>query len=174
MAEALLHIFAVNAEVDVRHTYLSRSQGKGAALPNLAGWLGLRQGGLNSDEIEIFPLSDLAGMALSDYVATAFDILDAPLGQTAARLNALDGHVLLIPASAIAGEVKTGAELTLVASLPMAQADHSAEALEPTPVEAPPSPVEQPLDATPTRRKVPAVFIGFVLAVLLMLVAQLW
>lgn len=175
MAEALLHIFAVNAEIDVRHTYLSRSQGKDAALPDLAGWLGLRQGGLNSDEIELFPLSDLAGMALSDYVATAFDILDAPLGQTAARLNALDGHVLLIPQAAMAGQVKTGAELTLIASLPMAKPDHSADALTPMPSDSEAvERVEVPDDLVPVKRKVPAVFIGFVMAVLLMLVAQLW
>ncbi|MEM9583274.1 MAG: hypothetical protein AAGA08_09175 [Pseudomonadota bacterium] len=130
-----LHIFAVNTQMQGRHTFLSRSKGKAMALPHLAGWLGLRQGGLNTDKIELFPVSDLAGMALSDYVTNAFDLRDPPSGQNLQRLNALDGHVVLIPDEAIAGKIETTAELTCVASLPMARADHSAAALEP--VEAP-------------------------------------
>ncbi len=132
MASRMLHIFAVNAAVEGRHTYLSRSKEEAMKLPDLAGWMGLRQGGLNTDEIELFPVSDLAGMALSDYVSNAFDLDGQPAGQTMARMNALDGHVLLVPDAAVAGTVETKPELTLIASLPMARADHSSEALEPT------------------------------------------
>lgn len=170
-----LQVFAVNAPLDIRHTYLSRSTGQEVKLPNLAGWLGLRQGGLNTDEIELFPLQDLADMPLSGYVATAFDISDDPLGQTAARLNALGGHVLLVPDAAIAGQVTTGAELTLIASLPMARADHSAQALQPTPPDpiAQPEPAPKPVPAPP-KQNYSAALIAFVLAFVLVLVANIF
>lgn len=169
MTDNALHVYAVNTELDVRHTFLSRSNGTVAALPNLAGWLGLRQGGLNTDEIELFPLTDLAGMPLSSYISTAFDILDAPLGQTATRLNALDGHVLLVPSAALAGEVRTGPELTEIASLPMAQADHSADALQPAPVDRSAAPLPDPAPAAPKPRNTfwLAVLTAFILALLL-------
>lgn len=165
-----LQVFAVNADLDLRHTYLSRSAGETPTLPDLAGWLGLRQGGLNTDEIELFPLSDLADMPLSSYVATAFDILDAPLGQTATRLNALDGHVLLVPSAALAGDVTTGPDLTLIATLPMARPDHSPEALHPTPEPAPLDTTEPDMpDEKPNRTKsrISAILVALVLAIIL-------
>ena len=168
MAAYLLHIFAVNAQLNIRHTYLSRSKGESTQLPNLAGWLGLRQGGLNTDEIELFPLKDLADMPLSSYLATAFDIIDEPLGQTAARLNALGGHVLLVPSAAIAGDILTGAELTEIATLPMARPDHSAEALKPAPAQpAPPEPEPKPQGPAPGKRRVSPILIALVLAIVL-------
>ena len=130
MAAPMLHIFAVNAEVEGRHTYLSRSQNDTMVLPDLAGWLSVRQGGLDLDEIELFPVGDLAGMHLADYVTTAFDLEAKPTGQTASRMNALDGHVLLVPEAALAGSVNTKPELTLIASLPMARPDHVADVID--------------------------------------------
>ncbi len=130
MARALLHVFAVNAQIDVRHTFLSRSTGQTTTLPDLAGWLSLRQGGLDTDNIELFPVDDLGDLRLADYIATAFDPLDAALKTAAPKLNALDGHVLLVPQAALAGDWTAGADLTLVDSLPLAVADHVAEPLE--------------------------------------------
>ncbi len=130
MAQATLHIFAVNAEIDVRHTFLSRSKGDAPMLPDLAGWLSLRQGGLDTDNIELFPVGDLGDLKLADYVATAFDTLEEPLKKAAPKLNALDGHVLLIPGAALAGDWQSGSNLTLIDTLPLSVADHTAEALE--------------------------------------------
>lgn len=131
MKTAHLHIFALNAETDARHTFLSRSKGEVAKLPDLAGWLSLRQGGLDTDNIELFAVSDLGDLRLSNYVATAFDPLDPPLNEAAPKLNALEGHVLLIPDAALAGSWTAGQHVTLVASLPLAVANHAAEALKP-------------------------------------------
>lgn len=147
MAGRVLHIYAVNERIEGTHTYLSRSQGQAATLPDLAGWLGLRQGGLNTDEIELFATSDLAGMALTDYVTTAFELEASPDAQTSARLNALDGHVLLIPEAALSGAVSPKSQLTLVSSLRVARPDHSAEALEPAPLR--PAREERPTDPEP-------------------------
>lgn len=163
-----LHIYAVNEAIEGRHTYLSRSQGESMVLPDLAGWLGLRQGGLDTDEIELFPTGDLAGMALSDYVTTAFDLEAAPNAQTAARMNALEGHVLLIPSAALAGAVAERPELTLVASLLMAQPDHSVGALEPLPEPKLETAPHAKTEAMPAgRRRLLAVFVAFILALII-------
>lgn len=118
-----LHIFALNSESDLRHTHLTRARGETVHLPPLADWLGVA---VDTGEVELFPLKDLDDMSLSDYVTAAF----APEAEMAradrARMDALDGSVLLVPDTALGGAAKPGAALTLIASLPLAQADHRA------------------------------------------------
>lgn len=122
-----LHVFALNTDLDLRHTHLTRARGEVADLPPLADWLGVT---VDPDEVELFPVRDLDNMTLSDYVTAAF----APESEIArgdrARIDALAGSVLLVPDRALGdaagGAPKPGAALTLVASLPLAQADHVA------------------------------------------------
>lgn len=118
-----LHVFAVNTETDLRHSHLTRAQGEATDLPPLGDWLGV---GVDTDEIELFPIRDLGDMPLSDYITMAF----APerlSSDEARRLNALEGTVLLVPERALAVAAKPGAELTLIATLPLAAADHRAD-----------------------------------------------
>lgn len=119
-----LHVFALNAPVTVSHTNLTRQTGAAPTLPPLAEWLGLDT--LDTDRIELFAPSELGEMALSDYIRLAF----APEGEIPAaeqlRLNALDGAVLLVPEAAMGGAATPGPEATLVAAIPLAQADHAA------------------------------------------------
>jgi hypothetical protein len=117
-----LHVFAVNAETGLRHTHLTRAQGEAPALPPLADWLATA---VDTDEIELFPIRDLGDMMLSDYITMAF-APKALEGEDARRMNALLGHVLLVPARALGGKPRPGAALTLIASLPLAGADHTA------------------------------------------------
>jgi hypothetical protein len=118
-----LHIFAVNAALDICHTHYSRAQGGPSPdLPPLADWLGTA---VDTDEIELFTLTDIGDLLLSDYVDLAF----APekLGRDdAARMNALEGSVLLVPERALSGDPAPGPQLTLIASVPLATADHRA------------------------------------------------
>jgi hypothetical protein len=117
-----LHVFAGNAETGVRHTHLTRAEGLAPDLPPLTNWLGAE---VDTDEIELFPIRDLGDMALSDYITMAFapETLDS---QDARRMNALLGHVLLVPDRALGRTPVPGPALTLIASLPLAQANHSA------------------------------------------------
>ncbi|WP_439136878.1 hypothetical protein [Roseicyclus sp.] len=117
-----LFVFAVNAQTDVCHTHHSRAQGVTPTLPPLADWLGA---GVDTDEIELFTLQDIGDLRLSDYVDLAFAPEDIP-SDAARRMNALEGSVLLVPGRALSGDLAPGAALTLIASLPLAQADHSA------------------------------------------------
>lgn len=119
MAEHL-HVFAINRTLDLRHTHLSRHQGdRVPELPPLAAWLG---GNVDLDQIELFPITDLEGLGLSSYVETAFAVEDGASKAHARRMDALLGHVLLVPSDA---EFAPGPEATLIASLPMATANRS-------------------------------------------------
>jgi hypothetical protein len=125
VTDATLHILALNLPVDTRHTHLTRQQGAHPDLPPLADWIGVAD--LDTDRIEMFPLEDLAGMPLSTYAAEAFDLEEGAMAGAAARMDALEGAVLLVPSSAVDRTPEPGAKATLIASLPMARADHAAE-----------------------------------------------
>jgi hypothetical protein len=142
----MLYVFAINQPLDdVRHTHLTRHQGKATALPDVAEWLGVD---VDTDRIELFPVKDLAGLGLSSYVATAFAVDDSALGADARRMDALQGHVMLVPLDAMSGTPVPGRMVTQVAVLSMAEPDHSARAVPKSPVVAP---VETPPSAVPTR-----------------------
>ena len=118
-----LHIFAVNATLDLCHTHHSRAQGGPPPdLPPLADWLGAS---VDSDEIELFARKDIGDLRLSEYVDMAFGVVGMG-ADDARRMDALGGAVLLVPDRALGGPPRPGAMLTLVASLDLAQADHRA------------------------------------------------
>lgn len=150
MTPGILHVFAVNGVSDLRHTNLTRAQGLSPDLPPLEEWLGLDA--LITDQIEIFPVEDLGDMALSDYVVMAFDPVPPPGPETRARLDALEGSVLLVPDTAMPAEPKPGARLTAIAALPLAQADHTAE-LPRADVRAPEVPEKETAPTDPPEKK---------------------
>ena len=117
-----LHIFAVTAAPDLRHTHLTRAEGLAPDLPPLTDWLGAE---VDTGEIELFPVRDLGDMALSDYVTMAFAAEAIP-PQALRKINGIKGHVLLVPERALSEEPAPGKEATLIASLPLARADHRA------------------------------------------------
>jgi hypothetical protein len=118
-----LHVFALNRPVAVSHTHLSRQKGEAPALPPLAGWLGVEA--LDTDRIELFRVEELGGMALSDYIGLAF-APEAMPREVQVRLDALEGSVLLVPDEALGGVARPGPDLTAIATIPLAEADHDA------------------------------------------------
>lgn len=118
-----LFVFAVNHDLDIVHTELTRQQGNTPDLPPLAEWLSVD---VALDRVELFPTSTLAPMSLTDYLEAAFgtETIAEP-----ARLNALSGPVLLVPEAALGGDPRPGADLTLIASLQVVDPDHSQSAL---------------------------------------------
>jgi hypothetical protein len=150
MTPTALHIFAINGDSDLRHTNLTRAQGLSPDLPPLAEWLGVDT--LATDLIEVFPIEDLGDMSLTDYVVMAFDPVPPPATDARARLDALEGSVLLVPDTAMPAEPKPGAMLTAIVTLPLAQADHTAE-LPKADIHAPgTAPAEEPTDEKPKRK----------------------
>jgi hypothetical protein len=116
----ILYIFAVTAPTDLRHTHLTRARGEVAELPPLTDWLGAE---VDTNEVELFPVKDLGDMSLSEYVTMAFAPESMP-ARAARRMDALKGHVLLVPERALSEEPAPGKEATLIASVPLAGADH--------------------------------------------------
>lgn len=158
-----LYVFALNTPVSVTLTDLSRARGEAVGLPPLAAWLGLEA--LDTDRVEMFPIDDLGELPLSSYLATAHDA--DPTGQSA-RLDALEGSVLLVPERAVTGTPAPGPEATLVATLPTAAADHQAR-LAPAAI---PDTEQKPEPADPA---MPARPLGWIIAVALALAALiLW
>lgn len=173
MNATVLHVFAVNGASELRHTHLTRARGLRAELPPIDRWLGVMR--LNTDRIEVFPVDDLGEMALSDYVTMAFDPAVPPAPEARSRIDALEGSVLLVPDDAMEGEPRPGPELTAIATLPLAQPDHSGDLPkaevapkprpETTPKEAEPS---APRKAFPQWAKV-ALFVGVFLLLYILL-----
>ncbi len=164
-----LHIFALNTDSNTRHTHLTRAQGGSADLPPLADWL--RVTALEPDEIELFPVKDLDDMALSDYIALAFATQPIP-SDIRARLDALEGSVLLVPETAMTGDPAPGAELTQIARLALVQPDHSANLpkaeVSATPAASPEPDPAEPSSAPPTFIILVALVIVLLLMVMVM------
>jgi hypothetical protein len=150
MTPTALHILAVNGDSDLRHTNLTRAQGLRPDLPALEDWLGVDA--ILTDQIEIFPIEDLGDMTLTDYVVMAFDPAPPPGPDARTRLDALEGSVLLVPDTAIPTDPKPGAMLTRIATLPLVQADHSAD-LPKADVRAAAPPAEPESPAAPPKKK---------------------
>jgi hypothetical protein len=159
-----LHILAVNAKTEVRHTHLTRARGEAPVLPPLTEWLGAE---VDEAEVELFPVTDLGEMALSDYVTMAFAPESIP-AQDARRMNALKGHVLLVPERALSEEPAPGAALTLIASLPLARPDHGGNL--PKAEVTPPPPPAAPVADEPRRRGGATWVVGAVLLLLILVV----
>jgi hypothetical protein len=120
-----LHVFALNETIDISHTHLTRQKGEAVVLPPLSDWLGVES--IDTDEIEMFPVSDLGDMTLSDYIQLAFAPAEPIPAATATRLNKVDGAVLMVPDTALSGAAAPGPQATEIASIALARADHAAE-----------------------------------------------
>ena len=133
-----LHVFAITAPPDLRHTHLTRAKALAPDLPPLTDWLGAE---VDTDEIELFPIRDLGEMQLSDYITMAFAPEAIP-PEARRKIDAIKGHVLLVPERALSEEPAPGREAVLVASLPLARPDHAADLpkadVAPLPRPAPP------------------------------------
>ncbi|MEJ6390355.1 hypothetical protein [Gymnodinialimonas ulvae] len=154
-----LHIFALNEATTVSHTNLTRRKGEVPDLPPLAEWLGLDA--LDTDRIEVFPVDDLGGMALSDYVQLAFTP-DAGIASDAQRrLDALDGAVLLVPDDAMSGTPAPRPQATEIATIPLAQADNTASLPK---ADVAPAPISTP-HTEPARETVPPIALYMLLGI---------
>ncbi len=81
------------------------------------------------EDIELFALSDLTGVGLPRYLSDGYDVDSQALRRDRARLDALDGYVLLVFSSVAAdGDVRLspGPDLTLIGTYHEARAQHAA------------------------------------------------
>ncbi|QUJ75596.1 hypothetical protein KDD17_11580 [Sulfitobacter albidus] len=124
-------------------------------------------------DIEIFPLSDLGTLGLANYLSEGYDISREDLRRDRARLEALDGYVLLLHARVAAQEAVTlrpDPDLTLIATYGEPRADMTAAPF-PSEAAAPYSGATAPSEPA---RRAPLVRAGVVLIVALCLLLLWW
>jgi hypothetical protein len=127
---------------------------------------------LDTRSTEIFPVSDLAGVGLARYLGEGYTVPESETAPDSAKLEALDGYVLLLFSDSFGGAATTldpGPAVTLIGTYCEAAADHSATRIE-TPSAAPYSGTA-PAPTTPVERRhgsslVAGILVMIVLAVL--------
>lgn len=62
---------------------------------------------LDSDFIELFPISNLTGLGLPGYMTEGLGIAEKDVEGDLARLSSLDGHILIVLSSAFGGFAQT-------------------------------------------------------------------
>ena len=84
---------------------------------------------VSGDDIELFALSDLTGVGLHGYLSDGYDVDRDALRTDRARLEALDGYVLLV-FSRISAQadvtITPGSDLTLIGTYTEPRAKHAA------------------------------------------------
>lgn len=120
----MVRVFAVSggAEVDaLRQTFLTGLDAD-AEKPDPAAFHALLgNADLNTDYIEIFPVNDIAELRLSGYLTQALDVRSEAIAPDRARLDALQGNVLLLLSSAFEGRpsrLDPNSALTLIGTYP--------------------------------------------------------
>ncbi|GAA5077996.1 hypothetical protein N0B44_10775 [Roseibacterium beibuensis] len=167
-----LRIYALNVDSKARHTNLTRARGEISEMPPLTDWLGVEV--LDHREIELFPIEDLGDMRLSDYIRSAFDPAEAIRAETALRLDALSGSVLILPGRALEEEPDPGSELTEIAVMEIAVPDHEASLPKADLTSAAPTPQAEDLGPEKTRRwAIVFLLTALVLAGLVLLIGAL-
>jgi hypothetical protein len=161
-----IYVFSVTAPAGLRHTHLTRASGEAPDLPPLTEWLGAE---VDTDEVELFPVADLGDMSLSEYVTMAFAPETIP-PQAARRMNAIKGHVLLVPERALAEEPAPGKEAREIAALRITPADMTGQ-LPKADMTPPPRP--DPAPAAPPARRGTLIWVLIALGLAALLVLAL-
>lgn len=105
-----IRLFAVNRPIDAMARDL-RGSGKSHVINDLLGF------DVAENAAELFPVSDLTGVGLPRYLTDGYTVTEAQITRDRARLDALDGYVLLLFSSAFDSAETTleiGPDLTLI------------------------------------------------------------
>jgi len=105
-----IRLFAVNRPIDAMARTLQEND-KSAVISDLVGF------DVPSGSAELFAVSDLTGVGLPRYLMDGYTVTEAQISADRARLDALEGYVLLLFSSAFDGAETTlhiGPDLTLI------------------------------------------------------------
>lgn len=117
--QGLVRIFAV----DLPAAEVARFAARGPSDWPLREALGAGQ--LDPQYLELFPVRDLEGVGLPDYMTEGLGIAEADVAEDRARLAALEGHVLVVLSRAFGGvaqEIAPRAPLRWLGTYPEARA----------------------------------------------------
>jgi len=82
---------------------------------------------LDTKSAELFPVSDLDGLGLAQYLVEGYEVPEETLSEDRRKLDALDGYVLLIFSDSFGGaaaELTPSADLTAIGSYAETLPDH--------------------------------------------------
>ena len=122
----LIRVFAVNRPTTELNLAIKR-HGKIGAAADLLGHP------LAAEGAELFPAADLAGIGLSGYLAEGYAVTPEQLSPARAKLDALEGYVLLVFSAAFEGQAATldpGPAVTLIGTFGEAQPDMAVRPME--------------------------------------------
>ena len=149
-----------NEALHIRVFALSLSAAEAKTLTDrLEHALGAR--GLNPDGVEVFACDALGDMPLSTFLVEGHDAQPDPVMADRGRLDALEGHVMLVHASAFGGEAMTLSPqpaLTLIGTYPQqgidttSRIDLETPSAQPQPATPEPPAKKRPSDAAMSGR----------------------
>jgi hypothetical protein len=125
--QGMIRVFAINRATADMRVAVSRTP-----KPDLARDL-LDAPHLDTASAEIFPVSDLEGVGLTAYLTEGYAVPDAQLAPDKAKLDALDGYVLLLFSESFAlrgATLETGPDVTLIGTYGEAAPDRRPRALK--------------------------------------------
>ena len=125
--QGMIRVFAINRPTSDMRVAVSRTP-----KPDLARDL-LGDPHLDTASAEIFPVSDLEGVGLTAYLTEGYAVPDAQLVPDKAKLDALDGYVLLLFSESFAGRgatLETGPDVTLIGTYGEAAPDRRPRTLK--------------------------------------------
>lgn len=96
----VIRLFTVNLSADQIAAFTGSDIDEGALAPINAA-LGVTY--LDSDFVELFPVSNLSGLGLAGYMVEGLGIAESDIAPQRMRLNSLSGHVLIVLSSAFGG-----------------------------------------------------------------------
>lgn len=169
----VVRVFALDLDPNGARAFATPPEGNGAAWP-LHEALGA--GSLDPEHVEVFPTADLQGVGLADYLAEGLGVDAAAVAPDRARLEAEDGHIVIVHSAAFGGAQQTltpQPPLRLLGVYRQAQADPPRPAI-PSRADAPPeitptAPPPQP--GPPSRGASLVVLIAILLAAVALLAA---
>ncbi|MGZ2256711.1 hypothetical protein [Roseobacter sp. A03A-229] len=158
----VIRVFAINAAADEIAQQL-----KTLPKADLARQL-LDAPHLDTTSVELFPVSDLTGMGLAGYLAEGYAVADSTLNTDRAKLDALDGYVLLLFSESFKGAaamLTPTATLTLIGTYAEAQPADSGPPID-TDSAKPYSGAAQMTPPTPARGPAGSALVALALVVL--------
>ena len=98
----IIRVFALDLDADAATAFATTAADDPGVIAR-----GLGVDSIDPAYAELFPISNLTGLGLAGYLTEGLGVPEDQVAQDRARLNALEGHVLVVTSKAFAGQPVT-------------------------------------------------------------------